>query len=54
MPGLHSVYNALATLATASELEVSFQVVLTRRPDRMTELGWVNARMLTPESLAAQ
>jgi len=27
MPGLHSVYNALATLATASELEVGFQVV---------------------------
>jgi UDP-N-acetylmuramate--alanine ligase len=27
MPGLHSVYNALATLATARELEVSFQVV---------------------------
>jgi len=27
MPGLHSVYNALATMATASELEVDFQVV---------------------------
>jgi len=27
MPGLHSVYNALATIATASELEVSFEVV---------------------------
>jgi UDP-N-acetylmuramate--alanine ligase len=27
MPGLHSVLNALATLATASELELSFQVV---------------------------
>ncbi len=27
MPGLHSVYNALATLATASELDLSFQVV---------------------------
>jgi UDP-N-acetylmuramate--alanine ligase len=27
MPGLHSVYNALATLATASELDLSFEVV---------------------------
>jgi UDP-N-acetylmuramate--alanine ligase len=27
MPGLHSVYNALATIATASELDLSFQVV---------------------------
>jgi UDP-N-acetylmuramate--alanine ligase len=27
MPGLHSVYNALATLAAARELEVSFEVV---------------------------
>ncbi len=27
MPGLHSVYNALATLAAASELDVDFQVV---------------------------
>ena len=27
MPGLHSVYNALATLATASELDVGFGVV---------------------------
>ena len=27
MPGLHSVYNALATLATARELDVSFEVV---------------------------
>lgn len=27
MPGLHSVYNALATIATASELDVNFEVV---------------------------
>lgn len=27
MPGLHSVYNALATIATASELDLNFQVV---------------------------
>jgi UDP-N-acetylmuramate--alanine ligase len=27
MPGLHSVYNALATIATARELEVGFEVV---------------------------
>ena len=27
MPGLHSVYNALATIATASELDLSFEVV---------------------------
>jgi len=27
MPGLHSVYNALATLAAARELDVSFEVV---------------------------
>jgi UDP-N-acetylmuramate--alanine ligase len=27
MPGLHSVYNALATLATATELDLSFEVV---------------------------
>lgn len=27
MPGLHSVYNALATLATAMELDLSFEVV---------------------------
>jgi len=27
MPGLHNVYNALATLATAFELDISFQVV---------------------------
>jgi UDP-N-acetylmuramate--alanine ligase len=27
MPGLHNVYNALATLATASELDLSFEVV---------------------------
>jgi UDP-N-acetylmuramate--alanine ligase len=27
MPGIHNVYNALATLATASELDLSFEVV---------------------------
>ena len=27
MPGLHSVYNALAAIATASELDVNFEVV---------------------------
>ncbi len=27
MPGLHSVYNALATIATASELDVNFEIV---------------------------
>jgi UDP-N-acetylmuramate--alanine ligase len=27
MPGLHNVYNALATLATAFELDIPFQVV---------------------------
>ena len=27
MPGLHSVYNALATIATARELEVGFEIV---------------------------
>ncbi len=27
MPGLHSVYNALATLAVASELDLDFQIV---------------------------
>jgi UDP-N-acetylmuramate--alanine ligase len=27
MPGLHNVYNALATLATAFELEIPFQIV---------------------------
>jgi UDP-N-acetylmuramate--alanine ligase len=27
MPGLHSVYNALATLATATELDLSFEAV---------------------------
>jgi UDP-N-acetylmuramate--alanine ligase len=27
MPGLHNVYNALATLATAFELDISFRVV---------------------------
>jgi UDP-N-acetylmuramate--alanine ligase len=27
MPGLHSVYNALATLATATELDLSFDAV---------------------------
>jgi len=27
MPGLHNVYNALATLATAFELNISFQIV---------------------------
>jgi len=27
MPGLHSVYNALATIATACELDLSFQTV---------------------------
>ncbi len=27
MPGLHSVYNALATIATAAELDIDFEVV---------------------------
>jgi len=27
MPGLHNVYNALATIATAAELDVNFEVV---------------------------
>jgi len=27
MPGLHSVYNALATIATASELDLNFEIV---------------------------
>jgi UDP-N-acetylmuramate--alanine ligase len=27
MPGLHNVYNALATVATAFELDIPFQVV---------------------------
>ncbi len=34
--------------------EVSFQVVLTPRPGRMAQLGWVNARMLTPETLGTR
>ncbi len=34
-----------------SDDQVSFQVVLTARPARMAELGWVRARMLTPETM---
>ena len=34
-----------------SDDQISFQVVLTTRPARMAELGWVTARMLTPETM---
>jgi len=34
--------------------EVSFQVILTARPGRITELGWVDARLLTPETFGVR
>ncbi|MBI4876302.1 MAG: DUF58 domain-containing protein [Acidobacteria bacterium] len=37
-----------------SDDEVGFQVVLTARPDWMLELGWVGARLLTPETLSRE
>jgi uncharacterized protein (DUF58 family) len=37
-----------------SDDDLSFKVVLTAQPDRMMELGWVNSRILTPESLSAR
>lgn len=58
---IHKILKYLALAGRAAgrppdpcDDEVSFQVVLTLRPDRLTELGWVNARMLTPETLGAQ
>jgi len=40
MPGLHNVYNALATVATAFELEIPFQVV----QDTLRDFGGIQRR----------
>lgn len=56
---IHTVLKYLALVGRAAGVppaacddEVSYQVALTARPGRMAELGWVNARLLTPETLA--